>query len=493
MKKLFLEKLETVSYWAVAVGCLASFLMAALAVVLPFQVNFGEGPLLDAAAGVARGLEVYPPATAPPYVIHPYGPLPYYLFAIPVKFFGISFTMPRLLVMAAAICCAALIAILVRRLGGSLPIGLTFGALFITMPTVQWWLVVLRVDMIALALSLTGLYLFIRYRRWRLALLFFVAALYCKFTFVAAPAACFICALGKREWRKAFEFAGFYIGLVTLVFVFLQWESQGWFAFHAVWAPASAPFRFWFGVTRLLHQLRDDALLLLLAFVTIRLSRHLKSSREALLLPLIYLFTSFATMLARGKLGADSNYYLEWEAALCLCTGVGYTFVMKRYKESSASIALAPVLLICVVLANLALADIYRYRNHPSYATFSGCRDAYQYVRNHPGDRILSENLGAVVLAGKTAIVSEPFLWTRLVVGKGWPTSKIRDQIQSQQIDLILLDRQVEQLSKDPFQERWPRDVAEAIGQNYTLTRIFSCSDGNFAYEPKSLPTAGKP
>jgi hypothetical protein len=111
------------------------------------------------------------------------------------------------------------------------------------------------------------------------------------------------------------------------------------------------------------------------------------------------------------------------------------------------------------------------HRQLPSYRSLSGCRDAYQYVKNYPGDRILSENVGAMVLAGKTPGVLEPFLWSRLVVQGGWSGAEMLEMIRARHFDLML--RMVDiPAAFDPEFSRWPNPVIEAIEKNYSPTEL---------------------
>jgi hypothetical protein len=93
--------------------------------------------------------------------------------------------------------------------------------------------------------------------------------------------------------------------------------------------------------------------------------------------------------------------------------------------------------------------------------------------------------MGALVLAGARPVVFEPFLWTREVLGAGWPDTEILDLIRSRRLPLILLDQTPEKMKADPDQVWWPRSVAEAIEQNYALVREFKCRDANYVYAPQ--------
>jgi hypothetical protein len=463
---------------AAALGCLATLFTVVLAVPLPYELDFDEGLLLGVGVRVAHGLSTYPPATELPYLINPLGPLPYYLAGLCVKLFGVSFTAPRILAVVSGIWCAALIALLVRHWGGAPHVSLGFGLLYLSRPLMTTWLPQFRVDLIGLAFSLTGLYLFARSRRWYLAVPFFVTALFCKFTLLAAPLACFLYALFRREGGKALRFAACNLALGALAFQWAQRETGGWFAFDTVWANAAQPYSLSTAIAMLHSELIGDYFLVVLALALVYYLR----SRPELSLPLIYLGISFLTSLAVGKVGAASHYFLEWQAVLCWCAGVAYSYLRTHSDLRSFVSTLMPAALAAMVVVNL-----HRPTPDPTKG-LSECGQAYEYVKDYPGGRILSENPGAVVMAGKLSLVFDPFLWTREVVDKGWPDTEIVDLIRSRQIDLVVLASDVKDLSNRTFQERWSNSVADAIEQNYRLVHTFNCEDAKFVYRPEAPP-----
>ena len=459
---------------AAVLGCVVTLLHVALVVPLPYELNFGEGPLLGVGVRVAQRLGAYPPATQLPYVISPYGPVPYYLAGLCVKLFGVSFTAPRLLVVVSGIWCAAIIALLVRRWGGTWLVSLGFGFLYLSRPVVELWLPLFRVDLIGLALSLTGLCFFAKSRRWYLSVPFFLAALFCKFLLVSGPLACFLYAVFRKEIRKAMWFAAGNITLGALAFLWAERRTSGWFAFHTFWANAGHPFSLSQAVKLVQGELTGDYFLVVLALALACFLR----SRPEVSLPLTYLGVSFLTSLTRGKMGASSNYFLEWQAALCLCAGLAYHFLRAQSDYRSLVYALLPATLAAMLFVSLRTPK-------PDPTNDSGCRQAYKYVKDYPGGRILSENPGAVVTAGKFSPVFEPFDWTREVVDKGWPDTEIVNLIRSRQIDLIVLGSLAR---RQTFQGRWPNSVVDAIERNYRLVQVFGCQDATFVYKPKGLP-----
>ena len=486
------DRFELLFFCAVALGCLVSLYRAEHIASLPYEVNFEEGPLARVSEGLTRGAALYPIPNVVPYELNPYGPIAYYLIALPIKLFGLSFTPARLLIALSGLACALTIALLLRHWTGSLLTGAVFGAVFLTMPAVMQWLPILRVDLIGLMFSLLGIYVFTTWKRWYVSIVFFVAALLCKFLFLSAPAACFLAMLVKGDWKRAIKFAGTFVGLAGAIVLYWQHQSHGWFAFHTLWIQAHHPFRLVFAVPSVAKELRDNVLLLLVTVLAVALSsrrprqlsqlRQLGQLRQAAVLPAIYFMTSFAIMFARGKAGADSNYYLEWEAALCLCAGVSYTVLRGESRRLGMRLRFVlPVLLACAAWGSV-LWTIH-HRDPLKLVSLEQCGDAYQFVNEHAGDRILSDNIGAVFMARKHPLVSDPFMWGQEVMGGRWSDTQILRLIRSRQIDLIVLNGKLEELRDDPA-NRWPHSVLDAISSNYILRKTYTCGEAEAAYEP---------
>ena len=478
--RLGLDGFELLLCCAVALGCLVSLYRAEHIASLPYEVNFEEGPLARVSEGLTQGAVLYPIPNVVPYELNPYGPIAYYLIALPIRLFGLSFTPPRLLIALSGLACALTIALLLRHWTGSLLTGAVFGAVFLTMPAVMQWLPILRVDLLGLMFSLLGIYVFTTWKRSYVSIVFFVAALLCKLVFLSAPAACFLAMLVKGDSKRAIKFAGAYIGLAGAIVLYWQHQSHGWFAFHTLWIQGHHPFKLLSAVPSVLKELRDNVLLLLVIVLAVILSPH--QLRQAGVLPAIYFMTSFAMMFARGKAGADSNYYLEWEAALCLCAGVSYSLLRDESRRLGMRLRFVlPTLLACAAWGSVLWT--LHHRDHLKLASLEQCGDAYQFVNEHAGDRILSDNIGAVFMARKHPLVSDPFMWGQEVMGGRWSDTQILGLIRSRQIDLIVLNGKLEELRDDPA-NRWPHSVLDAISSNYILRKTYTCGEAEAAYEP---------
>src|SRR5262249_38869786 len=113
---------------------------------------------------------------------------------------------------------------------------LAAGALVFTTP-IWYWACLMRVDTLAIFLSVCGVALFVAARRHRalgfLAFVFFVAAVYTKQTSLAAPAACFILTLIEKP-RYALQLMIFSVALGLAVLFMLQTATDGLFLRHII-------------------------------------------------------------------------------------------------------------------------------------------------------------------------------------------------------------------------------------------------------------------
>src|SRR5579864_5952264 len=145
----------------------------------PFELDYEEGNVLNAAVRIIHGQTPYPPPGSFPYVFNPYGPIGYLISAAAVHIFGLALYGPRLLVLAAGVGIVFVIAFLVGHTFKRADVGFLFGALYLCSPLVWRWLPLLRVDFWVVLLSLTGIYFFVKSPRgyYPAAILFSLAIL----------------------------------------------------------------------------------------------------------------------------------------------------------------------------------------------------------------------------------------------------------------------------------------------------------------------------
>jgi hypothetical protein len=474
--RALLDKCEWFFSAAVIIGCLLSLYWAAVQLRLPYQLNYVEGIVLDAAVRLNQGETPYPPAGAPPFVFNQYGPLFYYLVAFLVKHFGLGFAYPRLLGFVSGLFVVGLLSLLLRRWTGSWKLSLPFALLYLSLPIVRAWFFHLRPDMIGVALTLAGLYVFTAFpHRWYLAVSLFVAAIFCKYTLVAAPAACFFYLLSKKEWRTATWLVLTTALPIVLIFSWLQQSTNGWFGFHMFWTHP-APL---FPVRYLWLIAATFAAYLAPSFLAIVLGLH-ELSRRTPSLAFVYLVTCSLSTGTLAKVGADPNHLLEWLAALCLCAGLGYRCLRSKQKETVTTVFAVVALALFTIL-------IFPRKFGPEQR-WAECEQAYDYVKKYSGEWTLSDNVGALVLAGKPLFVSDPFVYGQLVTWAGWSDS-VAGLVRSNYFGAIILPGDINYLkhkATEPMSSdnRWPLSFVHALEQNYRPVRWFECDEANVVFEP---------
>ncbi|MEM7262844.1 MAG: glycosyltransferase family 39 protein [Planctomycetota bacterium] len=138
------------------VACFGLFAYHALPLLtFPYELRYGEGVVLDQSRRVFEDPGLYPPFDEPPYLIGNYPPV--YpavcsLLPTPTPFFG-----GRLLSIVSCLAVAGWIFLLARRYGGDTG-GLIAGGLYLVLPEVHDFGVLMRIDSFGLALGLAGFY-----------------------------------------------------------------------------------------------------------------------------------------------------------------------------------------------------------------------------------------------------------------------------------------------------------------------------------------------
>jgi len=467
----------------VLAGTVRSLQFAAVQIPQPFSLNFEEGNQLDAALAVATGRPLYPPVGNPPYIVHPYGPVFYLLHGLAVRLFGLSFAPGRVLVLGAGVAVALLLIAWLKRMTASWSIALGFGLTFLAVPLVRTWLPLLRVDLWGLLLTLLGLYQVAMGQRPVFAALCFLAALFTKPTFVAAPLASLLYLALERRWAMARRLAATLLlgGLSALAL--LAALTHGWALFHMFLAfPDPYSLRL-YAVRIAPFFIRNLPLVAGAVLLAVAAGRLRQPS-----LPLLYAALATVTTLTAGKWGSDANHFLEWQAALALAAGIGYA-EFRFHAGAESAVALVPLLMAVVIgfgLVNPAgLSPLLR-----------DCREVYGLARETPGE-LLSENPGAAVLSGKTVWLSNAFEFRSLSAAGRLNPQPLIGMVERRFFSLILLQEDwptlVRQASQPPTENTiWPREFVQALGRNYRPLRTFSCAGANDAFVPIGVPAAGK-
>lgn len=453
-------------------------------VVSPYQIDYGEGLMLDGALRILHSQPLYPNPFTFPIVIHVYGPVAYAAIASVLPGGNPSFSAGRLMILICSVVLALLIAIIVRRLTDSWWIGLSFGFLLLSLPAFRFWLYLMRADVIGIVFSTLGIALYLSSgKRWYWSIPFFGLALFCKYSLLAAPiAVCFHLIL-QRKFKRAAAF-GVALGAVCgIAFLIFQARTGGWFAFHMF---STHPDRYslaQFFALGALVWVSAPMVTGLAAWYIVMEPRE----RRCGFAP-IYLAASTVTCLTAGKLGSTTNHFIEWMVACCICAALGYSLLQTKYVARSLPIT---IVLSASVLMGVIVQD--RPGLQPS-RDLAGCNAAYRYLSNSSTSRVLSLSPGPLLVARKPVLISDPFEYGQLVEHGLWPDRQVEELLNEHYFGLVVMPNNPSHPSSSQEVVRdsgaWPEQLLGAIARNYRSVGQFNCRDAGVMLEPV-LPSVG--
>ena len=479
----FVRPAEWLMVACILAAAVLALWQAAAEARLPFQLDYEEGNILNAGWRIVSGETPYPDPQAFPNALNPYGPIGYWLTALGVKVGGVSFTLPRLGNIACGLAIATLLALLVLHCTASRLLAASFGMYFLANAVTRTWIPLLRVDMLAIALSLAGLWLCLRSegRRWPVVAALFAAALFVKYTALAAPAACFVWLILRRDSRRALRLAGATGALCVAGFVAMQAGTGGDFFFHMFRThPDPWTLRRLLGIFVLVEPSMVALAPLLLAFLVLGSWWKSERARAAAL----YLICACGVVLVTGgKAGSFINHFLEPIVACALAAALGYQALVAMPRTPR----LAPLLPLTVGMAALFLTGAFTQDARVVPLNVSDCAELYRSVHDSGAKQVLAENVGVVALAGRTVWDSNPFVLTQLVRTKAISGEPLERMVEERRFDMIVLSDEPEAMKLNGSRRWWGR-VVNAMDANYRVARICDCAEANFVLVPKARP-----
>ncbi len=429
-----------------------------------FPLDYGESPLVDQAVRLAAGQNIYRPGlTAPPFTISNYPPLYVAVLAPFTALLGPSFAVGRLVSTVAAWLAAGCLAFIIHTVSRDRLAAAATGLVFITLAYVTYWSGFLRVDLLALALSLAALALLVRWPtgRWSLvaAGLLLVAAVYTRQSYaLAAPLAAFVWLL-TMNWRRALVLAALVGGLGLALFALLQAVTGGGFYFNIVTANVNE-YRLAI-LEGAVDGLTDTAWPLLWIGAPSLLLLRRWNPLYPLAAP--YLVGAALSALTIGKSGSNVNYLLELCAALALAAGVMLVWARQRARLH----ALAAVLLVLLAFqaAHSVRTMVVRYAGDIRERRLLST-ELYQLealVAGAEGPVLADEYMGLSTLRG-LPIYLQPFETTQLAWAGVWDQTPLLESIRAQAFGLILI------YDRPWYTERWTPEMLAAIETDYRLT-----------------------
>ncbi|MCI0549791.1 MAG: glycosyltransferase family 39 protein, partial [Anaerolineae bacterium] len=451
-----------------------------LAIPHRYSLDYGEAPLVDQAMRLASGQNIYyADISEPPYTISNYPPLYVTVLAGSVKLFGPSqsFVVGRIISMLSTWISSICLALIVYALTRDRFAALSTGLIFLAFPFVLFWSPLLRIDMLALALSLSGLYVLVSEpfssRRLFAAALLLVAAIFTRQSYaLAAPIAGFVWLLA-RDWRQALRLTAVVGGLSLALFFILNGLTRGGFYFNIVTANVNEfkPDLLKFNWERL----RDAALIpLLIGVFSLFLSRRW-NPLWTLAAP--YLIGSALSAITIGKIGSNVNYLLELCAALSLAAGA--VIAWSRAHLSLYSLRAALMITLAFGLLKMLHVTLQDYTGdlRERRAAAKDLRQLELFMADTPGLILADEYMGMLTLQGRPLLI-QPFEVTQLARAGKWDQTVLLNSIKNKEFDSIIL------YDREWSNERWTPEMITAISQSYMLVDVVAENRVYKASEP---------
>ncbi|MBV8714192.1 MAG: glycosyltransferase family 39 protein [Chloroflexi bacterium] len=298
---------------ALHVGVLAYHLIVQLA--FPYDLNYGEGYVLNDAVRLAHGHAIYVDLQQFPMVRSPYPPLFPFLWSLLIPLSGPTFLVGRLLEVLSLVGIGVVVAWNAIKVRSGIWPALAAAGLIAGSPFVYQWAGYARVDLLALLFAVGGVVAAQWIRGWRgvvLAAVLCGLALWTKQTAVTAAFAVAL-ALFLRNWRQGLGFIAFVSVPCVGVGALLNLATNGEFVRHVLLGNASNPVL----PLRALIYVGTFAVLHLVALFGggwwLRRALVGRPSPIALYLPV-----SLLAAFSAGNGGSSVNYLIEPVLALAL-------------------------------------------------------------------------------------------------------------------------------------------------------------------------------
>ncbi len=435
---------------------------------------YNEGPLLEQAMRLLKGEPIYRnDLSVPPYTVSNYPPL-FHLLQLPfLAMLGEpSFVPGKIISVLSHFASAWFAGLLLRHLTGSARAALVTGLMVLMSPMIGGTTHLYRVDSLAQALSLAGLYAAIalpgRRALWMAALLF-TAAIYAKQIYaLAGPGTAFIYLLTQKKSREACSLAAATAFLAAGVLLAGQWLTGGGLWFNLVTSNINA-----FSLQRSFGFFTVVLTISTFAFMTLLLTLVMRPVKpQARLCVLIYFAFATVTAAAFGKIGSNHSYFSEFQVALALAMGIAAS---PRANEPHRQSIEVGVLLFFQAVVFLFL--MFRSSYHEMVREDrEECAQLQRIISEAPGPALADRHMGMIALAGKP-LYFQPFEMEQLAASGRWSQAKFLEDLRQRKFGVIAIEK-----NSTEFSQRWTPEMQRAIEQNYVPATVLN---GAQVYYPK--------
>jgi hypothetical protein len=453
--------------------------LARAALVFPFPLDYGEGPMLDQTLRLAQFENIYRNSFAsPPYTVSNYPPL-FQLIQVPLAWIiGPAFWYGRLISIVSAVSAAVLIGLILNTLTGDRIAAAIGGFTLLAFPYLVQGSVINRVDALALALSLGGLYVTVRWPSHRLGpwvagLLFTAAAFTNPRYALAAPLTGCVWLWHMEHRNEAVRLAFIVTSSCLVLFLSLNLITQGGFSLNTVRANLTS--FSWYPVTGYWLNLYLNAGYLVIGCLFFIIIERLGETTRSWPLVMPYCLGAAFMTLTAGWANSSANDLFEAVAALCLASGAFIAWAGEGYWLK------ALIVFVLAVQINL-LIEWSRQDYIPvimnKMADIREVEELAEYVQETGGPILADEYMGLIPLDGRR-LYFQPFEYRQLQAADLWSEAPLIDSIKRKEFSVILL---YEPLEWNAITVRWTPEVRNNIYAHYRLEDTLART---FVYRPK--------
>lgn len=419
----------------------------------PFQLDESEGMIVAETMLLDKGVNIFDKPTQELFVAAPYPPL-YYLLTWPVQHLAgaePTFKAGRALALFSTLLVGVAIFGITRSLSRDALAGAIGAALWWSLSLVTFWGSLVKPDVLAVALGLSGLWWLVSRPPTQVwwALPFFLAAFFTKQTAIAAAVAGTGWLLVTRP-RTGLTFGALYASGALLPILLFNWLTQGGYYYH-LFTIHDLP---WFSdrFTKLAAAFLDSYGIFLIPgmlgiataaalWLSWRVRKHpqIIQAQGGLLL-LLYLTMSFISTSGAGTLGGNHNHFLEWAAASCLGLGVGTAIVRRlRLWQTRITFALVALFLLFQIPSLFNTPPWLKVEfNQLAPDKTEGMINIFQYVTNNGGPAY-SDNVGLMLATRKRLWSTDPFTQTHATLLHRWDERKLVEAISRKSFSQVIL------------------------------------------------------
>jgi hypothetical protein len=475
-----------------AVGAVAFVLQSDLAIRTDSELDYGEGIVMWQAANVTNWKKAYHPVEEYPHNVFHYPPL-FHLTSRAIAPFTKTLLQAGRLTSVLSLAGTGLIAALLTAwtiqpggTGFARFVGaFTAGTLVFTTP--MWtWGVLMRVDMLAIFLTVLGVALFVLARRRPalsfLAFVFFVAAVYSKQTSFAAPTACFVLAFIEQP-RRALQLAGFSTALGLGGLAMLYTATDGLILRHLITYNQNPYFPEQIFIRLRHHCQYLVGPLLFSVFFPIALFRPRKNrllsrlrivlkrtlfERCVLVVAVYFWVTALIAAATISKQGASDNYFLEMDVVACWLTGLFIAWMARKasFKARRAFVYLQVfVVFVLLLQCESSLRSVMGIAQSYQHPPIDRSHDVVNFIKDLPGD-VYSEDMTILMRAGKE-VPAEPAIISALAEDGKWDESGFVERIRNGEFSAVVVRWSLSN------RHRFREPIAKAVEERYYLNSDF--------------------